>query len=328
MTPPTQGAPSTPPEPVRVLYFAGSGRSGSTVINNILGQVDGAFAAGELRYLWQRGAAQNRLCGCGEPFASCPHWREVMSRVVADEAPLDAAGIGQRLLSRLRMARVPAMLARRAVGRAPVPAHADDLAIARLYAALAEVTGARVVVDSSKLPPYALLLSGLPGIELYVLQVVRDSRATAFSWRRRKQARDYEGEQDGLMPQQQLWKSSLLWLCWNSLTVLLWRRAEGRYLRLRYEDFVRAPRESMERVVRMVGLDPATLPFETPTSVRLEPTHSVAGNPSRHRVGCVEVRPDREWLEAMPRGQRVLVTTLTAPALRAFHYPVLPGGRP
>ena len=325
----TMGGHGTSPEgqaPVRVLYFAGSGRSGSTVINNILGQVEGAFAAGELRYLWQRGLSENRLCGCGEPFRTCPHWQEVMALVTAQEAPVDGAGIGRRLLSRLRMARVPAMLARRAVGRPAVQPHADDAAIARLYTALAEVTGARVIVDSSKLPPYALLLSRLPGIELFVLQVVRDSRATAFSWRRRKKARDFEGDEDGLMPQQQLWKSSLLWLCWNSLTALLWRSAEGHYLRLRYEDFVRAPQESMERVVRMVGLDPATLPFETPTSVRLEPTHSVAGNPSRHRVGVVELRPDQEWLAAMPRRQRVLVTTLTAPALRAFHYPLLPGG--
>jgi len=321
------GIPAQGGGPVRVLYFAGSGRSGSTVINNILGQVDGAFAAGELRYLWQRGVAENRLCGCGTPFADCALWRRVMDEVRAAVSPLDAAGVGSRLLSRLRMARVPAMLARRAVGQRAVPAHPDDVAVARLYAALAHVSGARVIVDSSKLPPYALLLSGLPGIELHVLQVVRDSRATAFSWRRRKQARDYEAG-DGFMPQQPLWKSSLLWLCWNSLTVLLWHRERDRYLRLRYEDFVRAPRESMERVVQMVGLDPATLPFESPTSVRLEPTHSVAGNPSRHRVGSVELCPDHEWLQAMPRRQRVLVTTLTAPALRAFRYPLLPGGRP
>jgi hypothetical protein len=47
--------------PVRVLYFAGSGRSGTTVINNILGQLGGAFAAGELRYLWRRGVVEDRL---------------------------------------------------------------------------------------------------------------------------------------------------------------------------------------------------------------------------------------------------------------------------
>ena len=310
------------PEPIRVLYFAGSGRSGSTVINNILGQVGGAFAAGELRYLWQRGVVENRLCGCGVPFAECEVWQGVMSDAFAGGTPPDAGALAARLLSRLRIARVPGILLRRLAGRLPVPRHTDDQAIQALYAALAARTGAHVIVDSSKLPPYALLLSGLPGIELYVLQVVRDSRATAFSWRRRKQLLDFGDEQ--LMPRQPLWKSSLLWLCWNSLTALLWRRTPERYLRLRYEDFVHAPRESMERVVRLVGLDPATLPFETETSVRLEPTHSVAGNPTRHRVGTVELRPDSEWLQTMPRRQRALVTALTAPALLGFRYPLHP----
>ncbi len=63
---------------VKVLYFAGSGRSGTTIINNIIGQLDGAFAAGELRFLWDRGVVENRLCGCGRPFHDCPTWTTVM----------------------------------------------------------------------------------------------------------------------------------------------------------------------------------------------------------------------------------------------------------
>ena len=38
----------------RVLYILGWGRSGSTVLGNILGEVDGFFCAGELHYLWER----------------------------------------------------------------------------------------------------------------------------------------------------------------------------------------------------------------------------------------------------------------------------------
>ena len=41
--------------PVKVLLLAGSGRSGSTVLANLLGSVEGAFSGGELRYLWERG---------------------------------------------------------------------------------------------------------------------------------------------------------------------------------------------------------------------------------------------------------------------------------
>lgn len=40
-----------PARPVTVLYLTGSGRSGTTLVNNLVGQLDGAFACGELRYL-------------------------------------------------------------------------------------------------------------------------------------------------------------------------------------------------------------------------------------------------------------------------------------
>jgi hypothetical protein len=308
-------------EPIRVLFFAGSGRSGTTVINNILGQMEGVFAAGELRYLWQRGIVEDRLCGCGVPFARCPVWSAVLADAFTDRPAIKPSEIGARLLSRLRMARVPMMLGRRLIGRGAVPRHPDDALIGELYRALVVHSGQRIIVDSSKLPPYGLLLSGLPGVELYVLHVVRDARATAFSWRRPKRALDFGDDQ--LMPQQQPWKSSLLWLFWNAMTAMLWR-ADGRYLRVRYEDFVHHPQATMSQIAKMVGLDPALLPFETSTSVLLKPTHSVAGNPDRHRSGSIELASDNEWLTAMPTGQRALVTALTAPALVAFGYPLIP----
>ena len=60
--------------PTVVLYIAGTGRSGSTLLASILGEVEGVFAAGEVRYLWQRGLAERRLCGCGVPVRDCPVW--------------------------------------------------------------------------------------------------------------------------------------------------------------------------------------------------------------------------------------------------------------
>jgi len=34
----------------KVLYIAGWGRSGSTILDNVLGQLDGCFSTGELNY--------------------------------------------------------------------------------------------------------------------------------------------------------------------------------------------------------------------------------------------------------------------------------------
>ena len=48
------------------------------------------------------------------------------------------------------------------------------------------VTGARVVVDSSRLPIEPVALGLVPGVDVRVAQVVRDPRAVVYSWKRSK----------------------------------------------------------------------------------------------------------------------------------------------
>ncbi|MFI9526167.1 sulfotransferase family protein [Micromonospora rosaria] len=307
--------------PVRVLYLAGSGRSGSTLVTNVLGQYDGVLAAGELRYLWQRGEVDNRPCGCGQPFRDCPLWREVRR-----EVPVERAGaIAARLRGRLRMREVPELLRRVRAGRRPVDPHPDDAVLTDLYAAVARHAGARVVVDSSKLPPYGALLGALPGIDLRVLHVVRDPRATAFSWRRR---RGLDGAADQrLMSRPPVWKAALLWSVWNAVTARIWAGDGGRYLRVRYEDLTADPAGTMARIAAFAGIEPGAGPFTDPATVRLAPTHSVAGNPSRHRTGLVPIRVDDQWRQGLSRWSYAVVTALTVPGLRRFGYPVRRGAQ-
>jgi hypothetical protein len=306
---------------VKVLYLAGTGRSGTTLISHILDQFDDVFAGGELRFLWERGVVEDHLCGCGRNFSACPFWTMVMAEVEpdsSDDDDLDAAGINQRLLSRLRILRVPAMLLRLLGGRLPVPSHSDDQSIRRLYDAIGHVTRGRLIVDSSKLPSYGLWLSQQSNVDLSVLHVVRDSRATAFSWRRKKESLDH-GADGSLMPQLEIWKSSFLWLWWNFVTRVVWGKG-NRYLRVRYEDFAATPQTTIAHILRFAGVDPERSPFVSATSVRLSPAHFVAGNPNRHSTGPVEVRPDTEWQVAMARKDVGIVTALTAPGLISFGY--------
>ena len=36
-----------------IVFIGGAGRSGSTLLEKILGNLDGCFSAGELRFIWQ-----------------------------------------------------------------------------------------------------------------------------------------------------------------------------------------------------------------------------------------------------------------------------------
>lgn len=173
---------------VTVCYLAGTGRSGSTVLANVCGQIDGWFSAGEIRFLWERGVLADRLCGCGEPFSRCETWEKVLGAAFPDNPP-GAGRMRDDVVAAARMRRLPAILGAAGTGGAAVDP--DLLAVlGRLYVALAETTQSSVIVDSSKLPSYAWLLSQVPEIDLRVVHLVRDPRAAAWSWLRKKDLPD------------------------------------------------------------------------------------------------------------------------------------------
>lgn len=317
-------APAPAPTTVKVLYIGGTGRSGSTILDNILGQIPGFFSVGELRYLWERGMVDNRLCGCGRPFRECPLWRSVLREAFGGADRIDPRVMIRLQQSRVRSRHVPRMLATRAHG-APLPPDGYEAALERLYHALQRETGARVIVDSSKLPSYGRVLQDIPSLELHVVQLVRDPRATAYSWMRTRELRDYGDLR--FMQRQPPLKSSGLWGMWNAVAEMFWRPLRGRYLRVRYEDFVADPQGTVRRVLALVGEQEAKLPFTGPTTVRLGPTHSVAGNPSRFANGEVELRVDAEWVREMGPKDRTLVTAVTWPLLLRYGYPLRRRGR-
>jgi hypothetical protein len=298
-----------------VLFIAGAGRSGSTLLDGILGQLDGFFAAGELRYLWERGLQEGRLCGCGVPVRDCPIWRAVLASAFGPGVDANAAAELQRQATRAR--RAPAMILSGRLGRRRPGRLAA--ALGPLYQAIRESTGCRVLVDSSKLPSYGALLEALPGVELYVLHLVRDPRATAWSWLRRKRLTDTPAPR--LMQRQPPGKSAAMWMVWNLTAALLWSGGP-RYLRLRYEDLVRRPEAAVRRIAELVGESPAALPFPVPGRVALAPTHSVAGNPGRLDTGEVALRLDDEWSSRLRPRHRLVVTLATWPLLRHYRYRV------
>lgn len=310
---------SSSPSAVKVLFVAGTGRSGTTILSSILAQLPGVLGIGELRYVWERGFEGDHRCGCGEPFSRCPLWTQVVAQAYPDGPP-DPAAVSTDLLDRLRMLRIPSMLARQVLGREAVPANHHDIEIGALYRALDHLEHPSVIIDSSKLPPYGKLLQQLPGIDLYVVHLVRDPRANAFSWQRIKKTRDRDD--DAVMERLELWRSAAMWVVWNYVVGYWWPRRDPRYLRLRYEDFVDHPRRTVEQIATMLDLDTATLPFVDEQSVRMQPVHSVAGNPNRHDRGVAVLRRDDQWIRDMPRWQQTLVTVMTLPGLRHFGYPV------
>ena len=76
-----------------VLYIGAVGRSGSTLLERLLGVARRPVPLGELVHLWERGLARNEPCSCWEPFRSCPFWSEVGHAAFGGWDRLDPGGV-------------------------------------------------------------------------------------------------------------------------------------------------------------------------------------------------------------------------------------------
>jgi hypothetical protein len=295
---------------IDVVYIAGDGRSGSTLLSRLLNQVPGWLSLGEVRYFHERGLQQDRACECGRPFSECPLWSAVAAELRTSGLldPADAAAAEHALL-RLRRAH-------RALRRADEPERwvsgAGDYVrqMDAVYRSVQRLSGARVLVDSSKLPQYGQVLRTAESVRLHVLHLVRDPRATVHSWRRAKPLEAHAPR--SVMPQRSLLRSVGVWTAANVLTQrLLDDRVESSH-RMRYEDLVEAPVETLRAAIDALGLEGVVPPSLAGRELDLLPGHGLAGNPDRLRKGPVVLRLDDAWRSEMPRRDAALVSGLTS----------------
>lgn len=303
-----------------VVYIGGAGRSGSTLLERLLGEVPGVAALGEVVHLPTRGLVEGETCACGALLAACPVWSEVGRKAFGGWEAVDGPG-WQALQSRVDRNRHIPLLAVPASARfrADLADHLDRLE--RLYLAAAEVTGARVLVDSSKHVSTAFALRHARAVDVRFVHLVRDSRGVAHSWT--KEVARPETADGRPMPRYSPMMAAAWWDAFNLGHAAL--AATGvAPLRLRYEDLLEHPPDALRAILDPTGVteEPGWDSFLGADGAQLGTSHSVAGNPMRFTSGVIPLQPDETWRARLPTRDKRIVTALTAPLLVRYGYAV------
>ena len=222
-----------------ILLISGSGRSGTTILSLLLSQGRSILNVGQLRDIWA-GWAKPVICACGEELGSCSLWGTLVD-IVCPDRDIDKIKSSQKAMRNfLKDAgkqknwmneKILSELAERHAG------FLDELQ--RLLNALFEKSDARVIVDSSKSPEFALAVHMTDIADVYVLNVARDPRAVAYSWRCKGTA-NVPRQMDAWLERQKRLSS------WSETAHLKHRR-------LRYEDFARNPEPYLSDILNWVG---------------------------------------------------------------------------
>jgi hypothetical protein len=308
-------------KPLRLVIIAGKGRSGSTLLGQVLSDDPDVVFVGEASIVWRLGYVEDRRCSCGEHFHACALWSEVDAMAFGGLATATAQSLHHLERGVVRKVRVPWLLT---PGLEQWPGSQDLARLvayrSALYRAVASTAQGGFVVDTSKDPVYGMMLSHLERVELHVIHLVRDPRAVAFSWQR-KVARTDMTDGTVYLNNPSVEKTSMDWVYRNLLAGALRRRATT-YQLVRYEDFVAEPDSTIARIRNTVGLPAGPPVTDADGVIRLSDTgHAMGGNP-RRRTGGTEVvlRLDDEWRRSLSKRDERAVVLRCAPLMRRYGY--------
>jgi hypothetical protein len=263
--------------PTTLIYIAGSGHSGSTMLDLIIGSHSETVSVGEAKRLDRHISTGRRemksleeiRCTCGaDSILVCDYWREVES-----------------VLSRRNGLRLAELSLE---SRDAQTFRAHNLA---LFSAVSDVSSRRYVVDSSKNLGRLLRLVAMRAFDVRPILLLREPEGYVYSQIRKR-------------------RSWPLAACSYTRDVLAFRAKLKRHRHFVqwYESLAAAPEACVERLMTWIGLgfEPDQL------SWRKQPQHNIGGNRMR-LSGDDRISLDDAWQYRLAEGQKRGISILTLP---------------
>lgn len=289
----------------QLVYITGSGHSGSTLLDRLLGSHPDIAALGEVHRfsLGLHRSEKPFRCDCGETISDCAFWSEVIDRMAVrigvEPSALkmgfqttDHSVLGQQsgekyfnaeakyqflprkpekyLLAAIPSALAPVFDRLGAFGKLLEHARNSHL----LFDAVAEVSGISTIVDSTKNPIRMRALHLTAQHRYKVIYLKRDGRAVSSS-RIKRQPVDME-------------RAAKIWMAENrKIRLVLSMMKNVDLIEVRYENLCKDPGAELARLYRFLDLPdaPGNLAYER---------HAIGGNPSRFDARKTVVA-DEKW---------------------------------
>jgi hypothetical protein len=177
----------------------------------------------------------------------------------------------------------------------------------KLYASLQKSAGCEYLVDSSKDPYYAAMLSRIPNVSLHIIHLVRHPSGYVYSLKKTK----FDSARKAFMAKRSTFQAAGRWLWVNFRSESLRSRAKT-FGRIKYEDLIEEPRKLLFDILQTVASgENINLDFINDKVLNLNPTHSAAGNPCRFKKHKLQLSLDDEWKRDMNLKDRYFTGLVT-----------------
>lgn len=250
-----------------IYFIAGAGRSGSTLLDIVLGNQDEHFSLGEMINFVKNGLIDNEYCSCGKRVLECEFWSKVASKWETErELSLqDYVDIQWKYLRNKRTLQ--------SIWNYWFPGREYKLLVSdthKLYKIVYEVSDKKILIDSSKVPQYLLLLKKT-GLSIKVIHLKRNFRDVLISTKKTLLKDPKKGVEKTIRPQSSIY-SFLNWFSANTL-VMIFTFMDNR-IKIKYKEFINEPLTSVNKIFKLDKKDIKLLENKGP----FLPQHLVAGS--------------------------------------------------
>jgi hypothetical protein len=238
-----------------VVYIAGYGRSGSTILDIVLGNHPKVASLGEVGEFWGTYHATSSHCSCNRSYQGCAFWSQVGSKAFPGSSAETFASY-RAIARRLEGWRGLLHLLGKHKARAEKQIYARITKT--LFSTVCGVSGKNILVDSSK-TAYAfswraLALQRLCGLDVRLVHLVRDGRGVIASSLVGSNRKLLQGLNARVAHAP--YRALFGWVAANFFAMilrLLFPRSS--YHLMRYEALITDPETELARLGRFLGLD-------------------------------------------------------------------------
>jgi hypothetical protein len=288
---------------IPVIYITSLGRSGSTLLDLMIGRHSLVESVGEID-AFDQWVDSNLLCSCQETMADCSYWNEIRQNLPGNEAfRIGYLSKAQRTKSLV-------------LKPSSQEAKAYSLPNHHLFSSILKNTSKKIILDSSKRVQRLRYLISSDLFDLKVIHLVRNGNAVVNSYKRASERPEFTSGKT-TVPGSPL-QTSTRWVLYNLLAQKLGRHlGPERYIRVRYEDVALRPEEEVRKICSRFGL--------TYEEGLLNPTtqsiHNISGSRWRFKSEQkVEVKIDERWRRELSQRDKLTFAVVGGLLNRAYGF--------
>ena len=302
-------------EKINLIYIASTGRSGSTLLDMLLGSHFQIATAGEIQILPHEILHHGFMpCGCGKSVSQCCFWQQVSSAIEPFTQPQpqihyfrEQHNAGKTIRWQHLLEFYNSHILESKQEQIKTYGHNNYQLFKAFLDVVEEKTMVRPswIVDASKDPYRLLWLAKSNLFNLKVLHLVKNPKAFSYSMTRRILKQD----KFSLDAYKMTIRKSISWLIHNHFISQIAEQHldNSNYLLINYENLASNPEEIFKTSLELINCQADNNLVE---DFKNQIIHTIAGNPMRYKPRKIVL--DEAWKKSFPLLHRKTVDLISA----------------